>query len=97
MFHFTREKRERTECKNHRVIILLSVVIKIYVGILVDRVRIVTEGLTGGEQGSFRPGRGCVDQIFTLKQIGEIWRRTIWLIGRPYDRSIECMMWVANF
>ena len=23
------------------------------------------------EQGSFRAGRGCVDQMFTLKQIGE--------------------------
>ena len=23
------------------------------------------------EQGVFRDGRGCVDQIFTLKQIGE--------------------------
>ena len=34
-------------------------------GILVDRVRRVTE------QGVFRAGRGCVDHIFTLKQIGE--------------------------
>ena len=23
------------------------------------------------EQGGFREGRGCIDQIFTLKQIGE--------------------------
>ena len=44
---------------------------KISTGILVDRVCIVTEGLIGDEQGGFRAGRGCVDQIFTLKQIGE--------------------------
>ena len=44
---------------------------KIYVGILVDRVHKVTEGLIDDEQGKFRAGRGCVDQIFTLKQIGE--------------------------
>ena len=36
---------------------------KIYVGILVDRVHKVT--------GGFRAGRGCVDQIFILKEIGE--------------------------
>ena len=28
-------------------------------------------GLTDDEQGGFRAGRGCVDQIFPLKQIGE--------------------------
>ena len=40
-------------------------------GILVDRVHIVTEDLIEGEQGGFRAGRGCINQIFTLKHIGE--------------------------
>ena len=40
-------------------------------GIVVDRVRKVTKGLIDDEQGDFRAGMGCVDQIFTLKQIGE--------------------------
>ena len=31
----------------------------------------VAEGLIDDEQGGFRAGKGCVDQIFTLKQIGE--------------------------
>ena len=31
----------------------------------------VIEGLTGDEQGCFRSGRRCVDQIFPLNQIGE--------------------------
>ena len=44
---------------------------KIHEGILVDRVRKVTEGLIDDEQGGFRARSGCVDQIFTLKQIGE--------------------------
>ena len=46
----------------------LSVVGKIYAGVLVDRVRKVTEGLIDDVQGGFRAGRGCVDQILTLKQ-----------------------------
>ena len=64
-------KGERTECKNYRGISLLSVVGKIYAGILVDRVRRMTGGLIDDEQGGFRVGRGCVDQIFALKQIGD--------------------------
>ena len=31
----------------------------------------MTEGLIDGEQGDFRAGRGCVNQIFTLMQISE--------------------------
>ena len=51
-------KGERTECSNYRGINLLSVIGKIYAGILVDRVRKVTENL-----GQYT--EGCVDQIFT--------------------------------
>ena len=50
---------------------MLIVVGKIYAGVLVDRVPKVTVGLIDDEQGGFREERGCVDQIFTLKQIGE--------------------------
>ena len=35
------------------------------------RVRRVTGDLIDDDQIGFRAGRGCVDQIFTLKQIGE--------------------------
>ena len=95
-------KGERTEYKNYRGISLLTVVGKIYAGILVDKVCRVTEGLIEDEQGDFRSGRGCVDQIFILSQIVRrrkrksnrcmwvlwTWRRcTIaWLKGRPYGR-----------
>ena len=50
---------------------MLSVVGKIYAGILVDRVRKLREALINDVQRGFRTGRGCVDQPFTLKQIGE--------------------------
>ena len=60
------------EGKNYiGISLLLSVVGKIYAKTLVERVRRVTEGLIVDEQGGFRLGRGCVNHIFTLKQIGE--------------------------
>ena len=61
-------KEERTECKNYRGISLLSGVGKTYAGILVHIFRRVTKS---DEQGGFRSGRGCVDQIFKLMQIYE--------------------------
>ena len=64
-------KGEKTECSKYRDISLLSVVGKIYTGILVDRVRKMTEGLIDDEQRGVRAGRCYVDQIFTLKQIDE--------------------------
>ena len=64
-------KGERTEYNNYRGISLLNVVGKIYAGILVDSVSRVTGDLIDDEQGGIRAGRGCADQIFTLKHIGE--------------------------
>ena len=40
-------------------------------GLLVDKVRIRFGGLIDDDEGGFRAGRDCVDQIFTLKDIGE--------------------------
>ena len=43
----------------------------------------MTEGLIGDVQGGFRAGRGRVDQIFTLKEIGE----------KAREKNVE-FMWV---
>ena len=66
-----KDKVKMTECKNYRSISLLSVVGKIYAGTLVDRVHRVNGDLIDDGQEDFRAGRGYVDQIFTLKQIGD--------------------------
>ena len=88
-------KGERKECSNYRGISLLNVVGKIYEGILVVRVRKVTEGLIDDKQGGFRTEKGCVDQVFTLKQIGEKARekkrsglRVLWIRRRHMIGSI---------
>ena len=56
-------KGEKTEYSNYRGISLLSMVGKIYLWILVDRICRVTESLIDDEQGCFRAESGCVDQI----------------------------------
>ena len=64
-------KGERTEFKNSRGISLLSMVGKLYAGILMDSICRVIEGLVGNEQEGFRSWRRCLDKIFTLKQVSK--------------------------
>ncbi len=54
-----------------RGISLLSVVGKVYGKVLIKEVREGTEGMIHDEQGGFRRGRGCVDQIFAVRQVCE--------------------------
>ena len=79
---------------------------KIYAGILVDRVRRVDESLIDDVQGGFRPGRGCADQISTLKQISEKgWKKKCRVcvgfmdLEKTYDsvnREALWQVWMAN-
>ena len=64
-------KGDRNECKNYRGISLLSIPGKVYGRIVIERVRVLTEGMIGDEQCGFRSGRGCVDQVFVMKQMSE--------------------------
>ncbi len=64
-------KGSRNECGSYRGISLLSVPGKVYERILTKRLREVKEGRVSEEQGGFRKGRGCVDQIFAMKSLVE--------------------------
>ena len=53
---------------NLRGISLLSAVGKQYCRVLIKRIR----AGTGEEQCGFRQGRGCMDQVFAVRQVCEI-------------------------
>ena len=65
------KKGSRAECGNYRGISLLSVVGKIYARVVCDRLRLITDAVVMDEQGGFRVRRGCVDQIFAVRQVTE--------------------------
>ena len=65
------KKGSRAECSNYRGISLLSVVGKIYARVVCDRLRLITDAVLMDEQGGFRVRRGCVDQIFAVRQVTE--------------------------
>ncbi|MBM6549358.1 reverse transcriptase family protein, partial [Streptococcus dysgalactiae subsp. equisimilis] len=65
------KKGDRSSCENHRGISLVSIASKLLAGIILRRLSSAREQTTRENQAGFRPGRGCVDHIFTLRQILE--------------------------
>ncbi|TWW77426.1 hypothetical protein D4764_12G0008160 [Takifugu flavidus] len=65
------KKGEQRVCSNYRGITLLSLSGKVYSGVLDRRVRQIVEPQIQEEQCGFRPGRGTVDQLYTLSRIFE--------------------------
>ena len=65
------KKGQRTVCSNHRGVSLIPVISKLFALILLRRLTPSREQTIREQQGGFRPGRGCVDQIFTLRQYME--------------------------
>ena len=65
------KKGDLTNCNNLRGIILLSVTYKVLSRVVLNRLSTTVDPLLRREQAGFRKGRGCADQIFTLRQIVE--------------------------
>ena len=64
------KKGSKIQCTNYRGISLLSIPGKVYARILDNMVRGITEAMFVEEQGAFRNKRSCVDQMFTVRQLG---------------------------
>ena len=64
-------KDDKCECSNSIGISLLSVAGKLNGRVLIKRVRAGSECAIGEEQCGFRQGRGCMDQVFTVRQVCE--------------------------
>ena len=63
------KKGSRSDMTNYRGISLLSVVGKVFAVVLNRRVIEWSEGVLVEEQFGFRPGRGCRDPLFVLREI----------------------------
>ena len=65
------KKGDRTVCRNYRGISLIDVAAKIFAMLLLERFASERNQRMRPNQGGFRPGRGCIDQIFTLRRLLE--------------------------
>lgn len=65
------KKGSRYDCANYRGITLLSIAGKILTSIIRSRLEPLYESTCREQQSGFRRGRGCIDQIFTLRRVLE--------------------------
>ena len=65
------KKGSRDECGNYQTISLLSLVGKIYARVVCEMLRLLTDAVLMDEQGGFRVRRGCVDQLFAVREVSE--------------------------
>ena len=91
------------DCSNFRGISLLSVVGKVYGRVLMNRIKDRTENVISEVQSGFRRGRGCIDQVFAVRQICEKYGRkgkSVYFafldLEKAYDRvdreaNVECV------
>ena len=64
---YSPRKGHRRDCANYGGISILSIPGKIYGRVLIRRMIESTKEQLAEEQGGFRSGRGCIDQIFVLR------------------------------
>jgi hypothetical protein len=65
------KKGDKTLCTNYRGISLIDIAGKIFASIILNRFLKIRDERTRINQAGFRPGRGCVDQILSLRLILE--------------------------
>ena len=93
-------KGEKYDCNSYRGICLISAVGKVYGRVLINRARKRIKATIGGENSGFRKGRGCVEQIFVVKQLHEKFLakgRDVYFafmdLEKAYDRVDRKALW----
>ena len=66
------KKGDKRLCSNYRGISLLDIAAKIFISVLLRRFQAARDRRTRPTQSGFRPGRSCVDHIFSLRRALEI-------------------------
>ena len=86
------KKGALNNCNNWRGITLLSVPSKILAKIIIMRISKAVNKQLRKEQAGFRPGRGCTDQIFTLRNIIEQcteWQRQLYINFIDFEKAFD--------
>ena len=76
------KKGALSDCNSWRGITLLSTPSEIFAKVITKRLSLAVDHRLREEQAGFRRGRGCIDHIFTLRNIIEQsteWQRTLYV------------------
>ena len=80
------------DCNNWRGITLLSIPSKILAKIIINRLSNVVDSRLREEQAGFRKAKGCIDQIFALRNIIEQcteWQRKLYINIVDFEKALE--------
>ena len=86
------KKGALSDCNNWRGITLLSVPSKILAKIIFQRISDTVDKSLRKEQAGFRKNRGCIDQIFTLRNIIEQcteWQRQLYVNFVDFEKAFD--------
>ena len=94
------KKGSKMDCTNYRGISLMSIIGKVFARVLYERVKVLTVDKMMDEQGGFRAGRGCIHQLFSVKQIVEkIIEDKVYMafvdLEKAYDNVSRGKLWEA--
>ena len=86
------KKGALSDCNNWRGITLLSTPCKILAKVIMKRLSLAVDHRLREEQAGFRRGRGCIDHIFTLRNIIEQsteWQRTLYVNFVDFTKAFD--------
>ena len=86
------KKGSLNDCNNYRGITLLSVPSKILSKIIMNRISNAVDKTLRQEQAGFRKNRGCIDQIFTIRNIIEQcteWQRKLYINFIDFQKAFD--------
>ena len=90
------KKGNLKECKHHRGIALLSVVVKVLNRILLTRLLKAVDEKLREQQAGFRKDRSCTDQIAALRIIIEQsldWNTSLFLNFVDFEKAFDSLEW----
>ncbi|KAK2183596.1 hypothetical protein NP493_305g00028 [Ridgeia piscesae] len=88
------KKGDMQDCKNYRVIMLLSVPGKVLNRVILDRLKTGVDAKLRDHQAGFRKDRSCTDQIATLRIIVEQsmeWDSSLYINCVDYEKAFDSL------
>ena len=93
------KKGASNDCNNWRGITLLSIPSEILAKIIMNRLCNVVDSRLSEEQAGFRKGKGCIDQIFALRNIIEQcteWQRKLYINFVDFEKKKHLIAFIET-